>query len=579
MATLALYAVGQVLTGGAFLAIGGLTLPLGSMAFGALGAFLDSKYLIPALFPPPEIQGPRLDGLEVGSSAEGSPAYFTVGTRVKVPGQNLWISDLFEKKGTQTAGGKGGAGAGGDYVTYTYSAHAAICYSWNKTHEVSRVLRIWADGKVIYKAVGAVNYSSTEISCYPDEDFQLQAGSPPTVFGTYYLDIHSPVTGPDLSEIQSGETKLLEVGGWSNSVNNSLSPGFQVVNSGTGKKNGNGTDGGTWVRVRLGDDNDPGPPVGVQENAGNTITLYQDNPSYSKKKFEELTFYPGSMTQPVDPLMESILGTGNVPAYRGRAYCVFKKFQLMDYGNRMPNFEFELEVDPAETLATGLRKILVRAGLPEEEFDLSDVASADFYGYSVRGPQKGTQTLAPITIAEGILARQRAAKLIFYHRVDAPQLTIADDKLGAYAAGSEPGMQPVSFRDTQPDEMPKRVYVKYDDVDDSFEPGSQVARRYGGRSVQTMSMQYPVTATKANEIAHISMWTTAANSREIVMHLPPSYADVEEGYVLGFNAADRPWNMLSEKVTYGINGIVEVEGVNEEYQTLTYPDAAAEAAL
>ena len=55
-----------------------------------------------------------------------------------------------------------------------------------------------------------------------------------------------------------------------------------------------------------------------------------------------ITFYTGSETQLPDPTMEAYLGFGNVPAYRGSAYFVFKDLQLEDYGNRIPNVTVEV---------------------------------------------------------------------------------------------------------------------------------------------------------------------------------------------------------------------------------------------
>ena len=57
---------------------------------------------------------------------------------------------------------------------------------------------------------------------------------------------------------------------------------------------------------------------------------------------ESVVFYSGTETQLPDPTMESALGVGQVPAYRGQAYIVFENLQLADYGNRVPNFEFEI---------------------------------------------------------------------------------------------------------------------------------------------------------------------------------------------------------------------------------------------
>ncbi len=55
------------------------------------------------------------------------------------------------------------------------------------------------------------------------------------------------------------------------------------------------------------------------------------------------TMYKGTNTQLADPTIESFEGTGNVPAYRDLAYVVIEDFPLGDFGNRIPNFTFEIK--------------------------------------------------------------------------------------------------------------------------------------------------------------------------------------------------------------------------------------------
>ncbi|WP_226780992.1 baseplate multidomain protein megatron [Oceaniglobus trochenteri] len=55
-----------------------------------------------------------------------------------------------------------------------------------------------------------------------------------------------------------------------------------------------------------------------------------------------LRVYPGSQDQLPDPRIEAIEGAGNVPAYRGIAYVVFEDLDLAPYGNRVPQFSFEV---------------------------------------------------------------------------------------------------------------------------------------------------------------------------------------------------------------------------------------------
>lgn len=56
----------------------------------------------------------------------------------------------------------------------------------------------------------------------------------------------------------------------------------------------------------------------------------------------DLTIYTGSETQTPSSVIEATEGSGDAPAYRGLAYVVFEDLQLGDYGNRIPNLEFEV---------------------------------------------------------------------------------------------------------------------------------------------------------------------------------------------------------------------------------------------
>jgi GTA TIM-barrel-like domain/Putative phage tail protein len=53
-------------------------------------------------------------------------------------------------------------------------------------------------------------------------------------------------------------------------------------------------------------------------------------------------FYPGDETQSFDPLIEEIEGVANTPAYRGLAYIVFEDMPLENFGNRIPQLNFEI---------------------------------------------------------------------------------------------------------------------------------------------------------------------------------------------------------------------------------------------
>lgn len=60
------------------------------------------------------------------------------------------------------------------------------------------------------------------------------------------------------------------------------------------------------------------------------------------KSVLNLRVYTGSGDQLPDPAMSAIEADGEVPAYRGLAYVVFENLELEPFGNRVPQFTFEV---------------------------------------------------------------------------------------------------------------------------------------------------------------------------------------------------------------------------------------------
>lgn len=85
-----------------------------------------------------------------------------------------------------------------------------------------------------------------------------------------------------------------------------------------------------------------------------------------------LRVYSGSEVQLPDPLVEAIEGSGRAPAYRGVAYVVIEDLELAPYGNRVPQFSFEVvraaqgpAVDMSETLDNAVRAVALIPGTGE----------------------------------------------------------------------------------------------------------------------------------------------------------------------------------------------------------------------
>ncbi|GGB95973.1 phage host specificity protein [Marivita lacus] len=81
-----------------------------------------------------------------------------------------------------------------------------------------------------------------------------------------------------------------------------------------------------------------------------------------------MVVYPGSRDQMPDPKMEAVEGVGAVPAYRGTAYVVFEDLDLERFGNRVPQFSFEVTrpvQDDPEDVPFNIRAVAMIPGTGE----------------------------------------------------------------------------------------------------------------------------------------------------------------------------------------------------------------------
>ena len=199
MATIVLSSLGAA-AGGALLPSGlsvlGATLS-GAAIGQALGATAGS-YIDQALFgasgQPQRVEGARLSDLQITASSEGAPIPHVYG-RVRLAGQLIWATRFEEEIITTTqssGGGKGLGGAGGGGGTtvkrteYRYYANFAIGLC---AGEITRIGRIWADGKELdLSGITYRVYRGTETQL-PDSLIEAKqgAGLAPAYRGLAYV--------------------------------------------------------------------------------------------------------------------------------------------------------------------------------------------------------------------------------------------------------------------------------------------------------------------------------------------------------------------------------------------------------
>ena len=83
--------------------------------------------------------------------------------------------------------------------------------------------------------------------------------------------------------------------------------------------------------------------------------IYDNRPgatAFARYTSSPLRIYLGTETQLPDPAIEAEKGVGSTPAFRGLAYIVFENLPVGDFGNRIPQFNFEVATTATVTTPT-----------------------------------------------------------------------------------------------------------------------------------------------------------------------------------------------------------------------------------
>lgn len=551
MATLVLSTVGG--------AVGG---PVGAFIGSTIGGYIDSNYLGPALFPQPDIDGPRLDDLRITNASDGTPAMFAIGPEAFCGGAVTWASELIETVTEEEVGGKGG---GGNVMTsYSYSAHVMVSVCRN---EINAIKKVWVEGKVFYDGEPDVDVSTLADGAGHMAVLsvtQLQNSSTPlfAVYASVLQVIESTDPDVDLSQFASGTS--VTVGGYtaSGGANNGTFPCWYSF-----RDQATGNSSVTLLN-----------PNAVAETPSTMITLDQSLPEFSVATVTDIDFYFGTSTQTADPLIEAIQGSGNVPGYRDRAYVVFTGLQLAQFGNRIPqSWEFLVEETAGTmTLATGFDKILARSELDSSEYDTSGIDSlTNLTGYTVRGPQPIAQQLAPLMLVFNVIAQERDGVIHFFSRDVADTTVVDPDDQAAHEIGSDTPRS-VDTNDLNTVELPRSVQLTHIDPARDYQNSTQIENRVNATTGQTQQYRVDITMTgsSARCAARRLLWLNVLNNRTIRVQLPPSYLATQENDNLTVTLDDgETETFLCRKFERGNNGLLLYEGVVDESQAFDFQEA------
>ncbi len=176
--------------------------------------------------------------------------------------------------------------------------------------------------------------------------------------------------------------------------------------------------------------------------------------------------YRGTETQNPDPTIESYEGVGTTPAYRGMAYVVIEDFPLANYGNRIPNFTFEVrrKMNADDALPSKIENIIMIPASGEFAYDTviqkktgGEVVSGNFIQ---RGKQAEINQNSHYGIADAVVALNQMESELPNAEWVSVVVGWFGDSLDAGTCVIKPGVEYIAGNATQPNEWSVAGYSR-----------------------------------------------------------------------------------------------------------------------
>lgn len=263
----------------------------------------------------------------------------------------------------------------------------------------------------------------------------------------------------------------------------------------------------------------------------------------------------GSEDQMPDPLIASVEGPGQTPAFRGTAYALFEELELADFGNRIPSLSFEVVADSNPTTIGAIAQELSAGSLESGQTPaLSGFAAV---GDSVRGAIEDLVEIA------GLSVRDDGARAV---------LTVASPPAPSVDRGGEVGRREVVRRAAAA--LPREVSVTYYEPARDYQTGLQRASAGGGAEARGERRALPAVldAISAKAFAEQRLESLWAGRETAVVIVGWSRAGLKPGTLIRLEDPGGLWRI--ERATTGAM-TVRLELVRVLGGSLAAPAAAS----
>lgn len=223
------------------------------------------------------------------------------------------------------------------------------------------------------------------------------------------------------------------------------------------------------------------------------------------------------------------------------------------------------------TLQEVTRDVLLRAGMSEDQFDVSALADISQPVRAMAISQVSTARQVLDMLASAFFFEAVASdKLYFVPRGGAPVRTLAFDDLGWYSDGQTPP-DPLALVDANELELPAQVALTYNAIESDYQTDTQYSDRLlsSMKSTNALTLPLGLTAAEAKQIADAMLVDSVVGLLSTKIALGLEHADLEPTDVVIATGADGSTYRLRLLKRSDAGGVSDFDVVLDDASVLT----------
>lgn len=276
---------------------------------------------------------------------------------------------------------------------------------------------------------------------------------------------------------------------------------------------------------------------------------------------QHLEIFYGTSSQSPSATIESFEGSGNVPAYRGYAYLVFRDLPLANLGNRLP--KVDIEVIERENLKVSqlVKELCQYMGMIENEDFTTELLEIDIKGYQFnRSGNTVRSAIEELQQTFLFLGRDKGSKLEFFP-IDRSRggLSIGTGQLGK--EGDKAFYRRLLTPDT---EIPQKVQIEARNILSNHDPMLKSAFKASKTHDNTLDLKTSIVlepqplADNATKLLEY-LWLKQEKYEGITI-LAHNVGAVNAGDRVSIMLPGRAIDIFIQSVAVGANYSLEIEG-------------------